>query len=86
MVNPKYFAETVFTKRDWEECKKYNGVAVVKELGGFDTGVGQRTIDYITDRKEESKFGRAMSKADDILGSFLGKMDELTWMSHLECY
>lgn len=79
LVNPKYFAETVFTKRDWEECKKYNGVAVVKELGGFDTGVGQRTIDYITDRKEESKFGRAMSKADDILGSLPGKMDELTW-------
>lgn len=79
LVNPKYFAETVFTKRDWEECKKYNGVAVVKELGGFDTGVGQGTIDYITDRKEESKFGRAMSKADDILGSLPGKMDELTW-------
>lgn len=79
LVNPKYFAETVFTKRDWEECKKCNGVAVVKELGGFDTGVGQRTIDYITDRKEESKFGRAMSKADDILGSLPGKMDELTW-------
>ena len=79
LVNPKYFAETVFTKRDWEECKKYNGVAVVKELGGFDTGVGQGTIDYITDRKEESKFGRAISKTDDILGSLPGKMDELTW-------
>lgn len=79
LVNPKYFAQTTFTKRDWEECKKYNGVAVVKELGGFDIGVGQKTTDYLTDEKADTKVGRAVNKLDEGLGKLPGWMDQITW-------
>lgn len=79
LVDPKYFTKTTFTKRDWNECKKYNGVAVIKEIGGFDTGVGQGTVDYLLDNKSDSKLGRAVEKADNALGWLPGWMDQVTW-------
>ena len=35
----------IFT--DWEECKKYAPVAGIKEMGYFDTGMGQSSVDWI---------------------------------------
>ena len=79
LVDPKYFAQTTFKKRDWEECKKYNGVAVIKELGGFDTGTGQGAVDYLTDSRADSKIGRTVEKIDNGLGRLPGYMDQITW-------
>lgn len=79
LVDPKYFAQTTFKKRDWEECKKYNGVAVIKELGGFDTGTGQGAVDYLTDSRADSKIGRTVEKIDNGLGWLPGYMDQITW-------
>ena len=79
LVDPKYFAQTTFKKRDWEECKKYNGVAVIKELGGFDTGTGQGAVDYLTDSRADSKIGRTVQKIDKGLGWLPGYMDQITW-------
>lgn len=78
LVDPKYFAQTTFKKRDWEECKKYNGVAVIKELGGFDTGTGQGAVDYLTDSRADS-IGRTVQKIDKGLGWLPGYMDQITW-------
>ena len=79
LVDPKYFAQTTFKKRDWDECKKYNGVAVIKELGGFDTGTGQGAVDYLTDSRADSKIGRTVQKIDKGLGWLPGYMDQITW-------
>lgn len=49
-IEPKYFLKTLVTKRDYDECKKYNGVAVIKESGSFDTGIGRSAVDDIVKR------------------------------------
>lgn len=65
-IEPRYFAKTLVTKRDYEECKKYNGVAVIKESGSFDTGVGRSAVDDILKRDYDTT-------ADKVKGFFYDK-------------
>lgn len=52
LINPKYFAglktqkEIAGTSR-YEEIKRWAPIAIVKEIGGFDTGSGRAATDYI---------------------------------------
>ena len=52
LVDPKYFATKPFSVKqhsaEWAEVKKYAPVAVIKEMGYFDTNMGKSTVDYIT--------------------------------------
>lgn len=81
LVNPKYFNRIKLTKKHWEECKKYNGVAVIKEMGGFDTGMGRGTVEYLTNKTPDTILGKVQKKADEnvLIGRMPGKMDEITW-------
>ncbi len=80
LVDPKYFAQTTFGKRDWDECKKYCGVAIVKEMGGYDTGTGQGMLEYLVNKRPDTLWGKAYKVMDEkLLGRLPGKMDELTW-------
>lgn len=80
LIDPKYFNKILVTKKHWEECKKYNGVAVIKEMGGFDTGMGKGAVDYISDKKAETVMGKIQERVDNSLYAQLpGKMDEITW-------
>ncbi|MGN1418139.1 MAG: hypothetical protein ACI4W6_02295, partial [Acutalibacteraceae bacterium] len=87
LVDPKYFVKTTFNKRDYEELKKYAPVAVIKEIGGFDTTSGRNMVDWLLEEKPEGfkeKFKaffslKDSSYRDDILSRGPGFADEITW-------
>ena len=68
--NPKY----IIHKKHWAELKKYAPVAIIKEMGHFDTDMGMSSVDYIRGDKS------LMDKADDALSKPAAYMDELTWV------
>ncbi len=57
----------------WEEVKKYAPVAVIKEMGYFDTNMGMSTVDYIKDEKT------VMDWIDDKMSWAPAYADEVTW-------
>ncbi len=80
IINPKYFDGIKISSKYWEECKKYNGVAVIKEMGGYDTGLGAGTTEYIVGKRAGNLFEAIEEKVDDSkLAQLPGKMDEIAW-------
>ena len=82
MVNPKYFATTTHQsinllkhKQDFAELKKYAPIAGIKEMGRFDVGMGQGTVDWIKSNKT------LMEKGEDFLSAAPAFMDEVTWVT-----
>lgn len=76
LIDPKYFdfnPKLIQHKALWDEVKKYAPVAIIKEMGYFDTDMGMSTVDYIKDEKT------LMDKADDVLSWAPAMADELTW-------
>jgi len=78
MISPKYIAASTFSKRDWEELTRYSGVAVIKDMGRFDTDVGLSNIDWLH-KKHPRGF---MERLDAASGFLPEQMDRLTW-AHL---
>lgn len=78
MISPKYIAASTFSKRDWEELTRYSGVAVVKDMGRFDTDVGRSNIDWLH-KKHPRGF---MERLDAASGFLPEQFDRLTW-AHL---
>ena len=60
-------------KETWEEVKKYAPVAIIKEMGYFDTGMGKSSVDWLKGEKTWK------DKVDDVLSFLPSKADELTW-------
>jgi hypothetical protein len=60
-------------KETWAEVKKYAPVAVIKEMGYFDTGMGQSTVEWIKDDKTWK------DKVDDIASKAPALADEFAW-------
>lgn len=91
-IEPKYFA-TVASKADIAEMKKWNGCALIKEIGYFDVNMGRNAIDYINEysadksikaersAKERAEIAaeKAIPKVDQVTGWAAGKADEITW-------
>ncbi len=83
-IDPKYFVPfkgndaSKSEERQWNELKQWAGIAVVKEMGGFDMGSARTTHDYIG--KAETKTN-LMEKADDVMMWGASKMDEIGWSS-----
>ena len=76
LINPKYFdfnPKLIQHKKLWAEVKKYAPVAIIKEMGHFDTDMGMSTVDYIKGDKT------LMDRADDVLAWAPAMADELTW-------
>jgi hypothetical protein len=91
LVDTKYFiGPKVDSKRHkalWDEVKKYAPVAIIKEMGYFDTNMGKSTQDFITS-KEYSGFKEKMTALvkdsnyrDEILSKAPALADELAWCS-----
>lgn len=87
-INPKYFATNPLSKNhkaEWEEVKKYAPVAIIKEMGRFDTNVGRQTADWIKSRTYETKSEKANALVtdsayrDDVLSAPAAMADELSW-------
>ncbi len=91
LVDTKYFiGPKVDHKRHkalWEEVKKYAPVAIIKEMGYFDTNMGKSTQDFIQ-AKEYDGFQDKMKALvtdsgyrDEILSKAPALADELAWCS-----
>lgn len=89
LIDTKYFiGPKVDSKRHaalWAEVKKYAPIAIIKEMGYFDTNMGMSTYDFITG-KEYSGFSAKMKAAvsdsnyrDEILSKAPALADELAW-------
>lgn len=87
VIDPKYFVKTTFkiAEKNYAELKKYCPVAVLKEIGRFDTGTGSQFSEWIIRRsyegiKEKGKaFFTDSEYRDDVLSSAAAKADEMTW-------
>ena len=78
-VSPKYFIKKKMTKeghkKQWAEIKKYAPVAIIKEMGRFDVGMGKGAVDWL---KGDKTF---MDKVDDVVSFVPSYLDEATWIS-----
>ena len=84
IIDAKYFAKTTFTKRSYDEIKKYAPVAIIKEMGYFDTNMAQSTVDYLNNADYKGKekiaaFFKDGAFRDEAMGYFASKADEITW-------
>ena len=96
-VDPKHFGSLAALdikghKEAWEQVKKYAKVAAIKEMGGYDTGVGTRTADYLNSkdyktRGERAKafflpdvYGGDSNYRAEIFGKGAAYADELAWI------
>ena len=87
IIDTKYFAKTTFTKRSYDEIKKYAPVAIIKEMGYFDTNMAQSTVDYLNNvdykgLEKVSAFFKDRAFRDEVFGYTASKADEITW-SHI---
>lgn len=88
MIDPKYFRPTkdgMNHSQLWEELKKYAPVAVIKEMGYFDTNMGRSTNDFIkakeyTGFKEKAKaLFTDSGYRDELISKAPSLADEVTW-------
>lgn len=95
-IDPKYLLNTEGLKLSpkkhkelWERVKKYAPVAIIKEMGGYDTGVGARTADYLNAATYEKgeKLKGFLTDSDyraEVFGFFPAYADELAWVQMFE--
>lgn len=83
LVDSKYFiGPKVDSKRHkalWAEVKKYAPVAIIKEMGYFDTGMGRSAQNFIKGDVNHGWWDKTTSKVDDLATWAPAKADELTW-------
>ena len=71
-IDPKYFF-SVSRDGNYKEMKKYSGVAVIKEIGGFDTNTGRGGARWLKGDED------VRSVVNDAIGFLPQKMDQMTW-------
>lgn len=81
-ISPKHFlfgqAGKSETTHLYDEIKKYAPVAVIKEMGGFDTGSNRTAQDYLGVRTDKG-VKRVLDEVSDKSTWLAGKADELGW-------
>lgn len=83
-IDAKYFVGKPGLK-DWDEVKKYAPVAIIKEMGYFDTNMGKSTVEFIKAKEYtgvKSKMKALVKDSqyrDEILSKAPSLADELAW-------
>ena len=101
-IDPKYlFGQASIVdfanhKKLWERLCKYAPVGIIKEMGGYDTGVGARTGDYLNAKvyktpKEKweaflkpERFGGDSNYRAEVFGRGAAYADEMAWIQMFE--
>jgi hypothetical protein len=88
-VDAKHFSGASITP--WETVKKYAKVAFIKEMGGYDTGTGARTQEFLNQREYDNigqkvkaavtpeVYGGDPQARAEFFGWLTSKADEKTW-------
>ena len=83
-------------KKLWEKVKKYAPVAIIKEMGGYDTGVGARTGDFLNSKEYKTwndklqafikpeRFGGDANYRSEVFGAGAAFADEMAWIQIFE--
>lgn len=81
LMNPKYFVgKPKNPMKSWNELLQYSGVAIVKEMGRFDTGTGLSATEWLSSGIRKDKwYENAKNTAENITGFAPEKMDQITW-------
>lgn len=82
MVNPKYFMKKnpAHIGQNIREMETYSGVAIIKDMGRFDTGTGKGAVEWLNDYvKEENKGKAAYNWVDKWSGMAPEWADRVTW-------
>lgn len=78
LVDPKYFVGRPRNiRKNWEQLKQYGSVAIIKDIGGFDTHAGLGVKDYLLGGNQRN----ILEKTDDLLGKAPAKADQITWLA-----
>ncbi len=75
LVDAKYFIPKLYSEKDYLELLEYCPVAGIKEIGRFDTGIGQTATEWMLNEPKG-----ALGKAEDVLSYLPGMMDRITWV------
>jgi hypothetical protein len=91
-LDPKYFVRNAGWKKTqdaFERAKRYSGVAIIKEIGGFDTTTGRSGANWLMERdptelKDKARalfqFGeKDTGYRDRLLTALPAKMDKVGW-------
>ena len=88
LVDAKYFVGKMTLRKhsqSWAEVKKYAPVAIIKEMGYFDTNMGMQTTEWMT-TKEYSGFSEKLKALftdsnfrDEMLSKAPALADEMSW-------
>ena len=63
--------------RLWDELKRYAPIAVIKEMGKFDTGMSRSAAAQLAGPK--TRFEKVTNTVDNVMGFGAEMMDKLTW-------
>ena len=88
LIDTKYFATKLSLaqhKAEWAEVKKYAPVAIIKEMGYFDTHMGRSTTDFIKAKDYDGVAEKLQAVVtdsgyrDEVLSKAPAVADELAW-------
>ena len=81
VMNPRYLAFTPPDHRqDIAEMREHSGLAIIKEMGRFDTGTGISAVQWLQEGiQDESMLKRIGQKLDKAAGFLAEKADLITW-------
>ena len=88
LIDAKYFAGKPSMRKHsevWAEVKKYAPVAIIKEMGYFDTNMGMQTTEWITSQDYDGVADKMKALVtdgnyrDEILSKAPALADELAW-------
>jgi hypothetical protein len=101
-IDPKYlFGQASIVdfanhKKLWERLCKYAPVGIIKEMGGYDTGVGARTGDYLNAKNYKTpqekleaflkpeRYGGDSNYRAEVFGKGAAYADEMAWIQMFE--
>ena len=88
MIDSKYFVTKLSVAQhneEWAEVKKYAPVAIIKEMGYFDTHMGRSTVDFIKAKEYDGVADKMKALftdsgyRDEMLSKAPAVADELSW-------